>query len=60
MFPYKVSDSIIPSVVQNVKSRSGVFDGSYQILTVEIVAELGAPGLWLNIQVYIMYILFYP
>nr|VDD25654.1 unnamed protein product [Brassica oleracea] len=37
-------------LVQNVKSRSGVFDGSYQILTVEIVAELGAPGLWLNIQ----------
>ncbi|CAN6997495.1 unnamed protein product [Brassica oleracea var. botrytis] len=38
------------NLVQNVKSRSGVFDGSYQILTVEIVAELGAPGLWLNIQ----------
>lgn len=29
------------NLVQNVKSRSGVFDGSYQILTVEIVAELG-------------------
>ncbi|KAL0676584.1 hypothetical protein Bca4012_004565 [Brassica carinata] len=38
------------NLVQNVKSRSGVFGGSYQILTVEIVAELGAPGLWLNIQ----------
>ncbi|XP_048632497.1 glycerophosphodiester phosphodiesterase GDPDL5-like [Brassica napus] len=38
------------NLVQNVKSRSGVFDGSYQILTVEIVAELGPPGLWLNIQ----------
>ncbi|KAG2283239.1 hypothetical protein Bca52824_054459 [Brassica carinata] len=49
-FTWKDLSDVKCKLVQNVKSRSGVFDGSYQILTVEIVAELGAPGLWLNIQ----------
>ncbi|KAI7737369.1 hypothetical protein M8C21_020316, partial [Ambrosia artemisiifolia] len=38
-------------LVQDIFSRSPVFDGSLQILTVEDVAkEVKPPGLWLNIQ----------
>ncbi|KAD3067185.1 hypothetical protein R6Q59_018720 [Mikania micrantha] len=37
-------------LIQGIFSRTPVFDGSYNIVTVDDVAGLKPPGLWLNIQ----------
>ncbi|XP_071693098.1 glycerophosphodiester phosphodiesterase GDPDL3-like [Rutidosis leptorrhynchoides] len=47
---FSLNDLQNVSLTQSVQSRSEVFDGTLQILTVEDVGIRKPPGLWLNIQ----------
>nr|GEW93438.1 glycerophosphodiester phosphodiesterase GDPDL3-like [Tanacetum cinerariifolium] len=48
---YTISDLDKVFLIQGIFSRSPSFDGSWKILTVDVVAgKIQPPGLWLNIQ----------